>query len=234
MTSAAQGAARVAVLVAAFAIPTLSVTHWVDSAKDRVASEGAAGDAEQAPTASAADVGYCSPALKKILRRVLESCGLVGAGGGRGCQPVQAKSVATMSGDDFNALFQPMKERGGIIEFDQGKADLDANDLQLIDQIFGAQKGASYFFVVSRASPEGSVDKNRDLSKQRAEAVMAHLRQQFNDPDLDREVGLLWLGEEYAQLTEQFCQWRRSGDPTQCKAEQINRSAFIAWIDCTL
>ena len=76
--------------------------------------------------AAAADVGYCSPELKKILRRVLMSCGLVGGGAARGCQPVQAKNVATMSGDDFNALFRPMKDRGGIIQFDKDKAELDA------------------------------------------------------------------------------------------------------------
>ena len=42
---------------------------------------------------------------------------------------------------------------------------------------------------------------------------LAHLRETFDDPDLDREVGLLWLGEEFAQLDSQFCDWRRSGDP---------------------
>jgi outer membrane protein OmpA-like peptidoglycan-associated protein len=140
-----------------------------------------------------------------------------------------------MSGPDFNALFRPMRERGGIIEFEQGKAELDPADAQLVDSIFADQRGASYFFVVARASPEGSVEANRELSRARAEQVMGHLRQRFDDPDLDREVGLLWLGEEFAQLEEEFCQWRRSsGDAAACAADQINRSAFVAWIDCTL
>ncbi|HUS63436.1 MAG TPA: hypothetical protein VMZ28_02795 [Kofleriaceae bacterium] len=225
--------ARIAVAAVAFAVPTVAVTNWVGSAKERVAAERAPATSKVG-TASAADVEYCSPELKKILRRVLTSCGLIGGEGVRGCQPVQAKNVATMTGSDFNALFRPMKERGGIVEFEQGKTALGPEDTQLIDQIFSDQKGASYFFVVSRASPEGSVEKNRELSQQRADAVMAHLRQQFNDPDLDKEVGLLWLGEEFAQLEDEFCQWRRTGDPMQCKAEEINRSAFVAWIDCTL
>jgi outer membrane protein OmpA-like peptidoglycan-associated protein len=225
-------AARVGAVVAAFAIPTVGVTSWVGSASDRVTDEQKV--ASGTPTASAADVGYCNPELKKILRRVLLSCGLISGEGVRGCQPVQAKSVATMNGGDFNALFRPMKDRGAIVEFDQGKADLGPEDISMVDQVFSDQKGASYFFVVARASPEGSVETNREISRQRAEALMAHLRQQFNDPDLDKEVGLLWLGEEYAQLEQEFCQWRRTGDPTQCKAEQINRSAFVAWIDCTL
>ena len=89
-----------------------------------------------------------------------------------------------MSGTDFNALFRPMKDRGGIVQFDKDKSDLDPEDLALVDKVFSDQKGASYFFVVSRASPEGSVTHNRDLSKGRAEAVMAHLKQKFNDPDL--------------------------------------------------
>jgi hypothetical protein len=88
---------------------------------------------------------------------------------------------------------------------------------------------------VARASPEGSVDLNRELSRQRAEALMAHLRQRFNDPDLEREVGLLWLGEEFAQLDpQQFCEWERTGDASSCKPEDINRSAFVAWIDCRI
>jgi len=103
-----------------------------------------------------------------------------------------------------------------------------------VDQVFADQKGASWFFVVARASPEGSVEHNRELSKARAEAVMNQLRQQFKDPDLDKEVGMLWLGEEFAQLETAFCDWKRSSTGTACTAEEINRSAFIAWIDCQL
>jgi outer membrane protein OmpA-like peptidoglycan-associated protein len=238
MSLLAINAARAGALVLAFAVPTVAVATWTGAAADRVEEEQAAAGAEkgagQAATAAASDLGYCSPDLKRILRRVLQSCGLIGGEGVRGCQPVQARSVATMSGSDFNALFKPMQERGGIVEFDRGKAELAPEDSGLVDKIFADQRGASYFFVVARASPEGSVGTNRELSKRRAETVMAHLRQTFNDPDLDKEVGMLWLGEEFAQLEEEFCQWRRSGDPNQCKAEQINRSAFIAWIDCTL
>ena len=45
---------------------------------------------------------------------------------------------------------------------------------------------------------------------------------------------MLWLGEEFAQLDDQFCQWQRSGDPASCSGQDLNRSAFIAWIDCRL
>ena len=48
------------------------------------------------------------------------------------------------------------------------------------------------------------------------------------------EVGMLWLGEEFAQLETAFCDWKRSATGTACTAEEINRSAFIAWIDCQL
>lgn len=224
---------RVGVLVVLLAIPAALTTHWIGSAEKRLA-ETTASPAEAPAVASAADVGYCSPELKKILRRVLMSCGLVGGNASRGCQPVQAKNVATMSGTDFNALFRPMKDRGGIIEFDLDKADLDPSDIALVDQVFSDQRGASWFFVVARASPEGSVTHNRDLSKQRAEAVMNHLRDRFKDPDLDKEVGMLWLGEEFAQLESEFCAWKRSTTGTTCTPEELNRSAFVAWIDCQL
>ena len=223
---------RAGVLAVLLLIPAVVTAKWIGSAEDRL-SEMTAKPTEKVATASAADVEYCSPELKKILRRVLMSCGLVGGDAARGCQPVQAKNVATMSGDDFNALFRPMKDRGGIVQFEKDKAELDPTDIQMIDQVFSDQKGASWFFVVSRASPEGSVTHNRDLSKSRAEAVMAHLEERFKDPDLKKEVGMLWLGEEFAQLADEFCQWKRSsGD--ECKQDTINRSAFIAWIDCQL
>jgi outer membrane protein OmpA-like peptidoglycan-associated protein len=230
-------ALRVGVMALALAVPTVLAGTWVRSASDRLdeAEAAAAGKGQpQAAVAAAADESYCTPELRKILRRVLQSCGLLGAGGsGRGCQPLEAKNVATVSGSDFNALFQPMKHRGGIVQFEAAKADLLAGGQSLVDGVFADQGGASYFFVVARASPEGSTAYNRKLSQQRAEAVMGYLRQKFADPDLDKEVGLLWLGEEFAQLDREFCQWKRSaaGD---CRTEDINRSAFIAWIDCRL
>ena len=224
---------RIGALVVLLAIPLAATGKWISSAETRL-DEMQAAPGKAPPTASAADVGYCSPELKKILRRVLMSCGLVGGEAARGCQPVQAKNVATMSGTDFNALFRPMKDRGGIIQFDMDKAELDPQDLALVDQVFADQRGASWFFVVARSSPEGSVTHNRDLSKSRAEAVMGHLRERFKDPDLDKEVGMLWLGEEFAQLENEFCQWKRSTTGTECTPEEINRSAFVAWIDCQL
>jgi outer membrane protein OmpA-like peptidoglycan-associated protein len=220
-------------------IPTVLVASWVHAAKRRltVAERSAAGAGEEGEVAvaAAADVGYCTGDLKRVLRRVLQSCGLIGEGGGvRGCQPVQARSVATMSGDDFNALFTPLAQRAGIIEFDFDRAELDPQDLALVNRVFADQRGASYFFVVARASPEGNDEHNRELSKARAESVMSYLRSTFNDPDLDKEVGLLWLGEEYAQLDQQFCTWQRSGTAGDCDSRSLNRSAFIAWIDCRL
>jgi outer membrane protein OmpA-like peptidoglycan-associated protein len=224
---------RIAVLVALLAIPAVVTSKWISSAETRL-DEMAAAPAEAPPVAAAADVGYCSPELKKILRRVLMSCGLVGGEAARGCQPVQAKNVATMSGTDFNALFRPMKDRGGIVQFDLDKSELDPQDLALVDQVFADQRGASWFFVVARSSPEGSVTHNSQLSKARAEAVMTHLRERFKDPDLDKEVGMLWLGEEFAQLENEFCAWKRSTTGTECTPEELNRSAFVAWIDCQL
>jgi hypothetical protein len=44
----------------------------------------------------------------------------------------------------------------------------------------------------------------------------------------------LWLGEEFAQLDQRFCGWQRSGDAGSCQSENLNRSAFLSWIDCQL
>jgi outer membrane protein OmpA-like peptidoglycan-associated protein len=232
-------AIRAGVVVLCFLFPTVTVVAWVGSAKSELARAEASTSvvaSGNVAVAAAADQQYCTPELKRILRRVLKSCGLLdrGAETARGCQPVDAKAVATMSGDDFNALFLPMKERGGIVQFEQGKSELDDADRGLMDRLFPDQQGASYFFIVARASPEGSIEVNREISKARAESLMTYLRQKFQDPDLEREVGLLWLGEEFAQLDESFCQWDRSGESEACRLEELNRSAFAAWIDCRL
>lgn len=208
------------------------VVVWVRSAAARLDENS--GKTSQVAVASATDEGYCSGPLKAILRRVLTSCGLMSSSGGRGCQPLEAKSVAAMSSGDFNALFVPLKARVAIVQFEQDSDQLDPAAIQLLEKTFADQRGASYFLVVSRASPEGSVEHNRDLSQRRGAAALEHLRARFNDPDLDKEVGLLWLGEEFAQLEEDFCSWTRSHPEAPCSAPDLNRSAFIAWIDCQL
>jgi len=216
------------------AVPSALTVLWVCAASTR-AEQARSGTAERpVAIASASDASYCTGALKPILRRVLTSCGLLKSGQLRGCQPLEAKTVASMSGGDFNALFRPLANRAAIIQFERDRADLDDDAQKLLSRVFADQRGASYFFVVARASPEGSVEHNRKLSRQRATAVLDHLRQSFKDPDLEQEVGLLWLGEEFAQLDREFCTWARSHSDLPCGTAELNRSAFIAWIDCRL
>lgn len=211
------------------------VGSWVSAANTRLEeSQKAPEEGQQVAIAAAADEGYCSSELKPILRRVLMSCGLMNSGGGRGCQPLEARSVAQMAGDDFNALFLPLAERAAILQFDKNADELDEAGIELLASTYSEQRGASYFFVVSRASPEGSAKYNQELSQRRGENVMGHLRDMFDDPDLDRQVGLLYLGEEFAQLDTSFCDWKRSHTGEACSEKELNRSAFIAWIDCRL
>jgi outer membrane protein OmpA-like peptidoglycan-associated protein len=227
-------AIRITISLLALAVPSILVAQWVDAAEQRLEQlEQDPGDEAQVAIAAQADEGYCNAGLRQVLRRVLASCGLAG-GDTRGCQPVDAKNVATMAGGDFNALFLPLSDRASIVQFDKGDAILDEQDIALLDAAFADQRGASYFLVVARASPEGSLEANSALSQERADAVMNYLQQNFQDPDLDKEVGLLWLGEEFAQLDQSFCSWNRSGGSDECKPEHINRSAFVAWIDCRL
>ena len=211
----------------------LSVT-WVANAKARLAENEAAEAAPEVAVAAASDTEYCTPVLKRVLRRVVQSCGLLSTGEVRGCQPLAAKAITVMAGDDFNALFKPLSERAAIVQFDQDSNELDENAKKILEEQFAEQRGASYFLVVSRASPEGSLNYNRDLSERRGNAVLSHLREKFQDPDLDKEVGLLWLGEDAdARLDDEFCTWKRSRDG-ECSMSDLNRSAFVTWIDCTL
>lgn len=222
---------RFGLLAAALIIPVLMVAAWASSAGKRMKeSEGSTKDIA---VASLSDDAYCTPALKAIVRRVAGACGLLEGGGGRGCQPMEARKVAALTGDDFNALFRPLAKRAKIIQFDLGKTELDPDAAAAVDQAWSAQRGASFFFVVARASTDGTSDYNEVLSRDRAKAVLSHLQDKFSKEDLKNQVGLLWLGDQYAQLGDEFCSWSRSRT-ANCNAMDINRSAFVAWIDCAI
>jgi hypothetical protein len=219
-------------LAVALVLPLALVVTWATSAGARLASSR--GAAQEVATASVSNDAYCTPELKAIVRRVAGACGLLeGAGGGRGCQPLQARKVAALSGSDFNALFKPLAHRAHLVQFDSTRAELDPAARELVEKAWSDQRGASFFFVVARASPDGDEQYNEGLSRDRAKAVLDFLDQRFHDDDLKKQVGLLWLGEEFAQLPMEFCGWQRSRSGP-CTRADINRSAFIAWIDCAI
>lgn len=224
------GVVMVALLV------TLGTTtrSMVASAKHRLETGETLDTPKKAPLlASAAEVEYCTDSMKTVLRRVLTNCGLIG-GGRRGCQPGELKNVTQIDDKDFNALFNPLSKRGGILLFDKGKEELDPAATALLDKLWADQRGAQYFFVVARASTDGSTEANRALSHKRGNSVLFRIQERFKDPELEQKVGLLWLGEEYAQLGKDFCSWQSSRPEAECKEDILNRSTIISWIDCRL
>lgn len=223
------------IMVALLAGTSLTTRNMVAAAGQRL-EQGPAPEAaaKTAPLlASAAEVDYCSDNLKTVLRRVLTNCGLIG-GGRRGCQPHELRNVAQISDTDFNALFKPLAKRGAVVLFDRGKEELDPTARAMLEKMWADQRGASYFFVVARASADGSTERNRELSHKRANSILFALQDRFKDPELEQKLGLMWLGEEYAQLDTEFCQWASSRPDQECKEEVLNRSAIISWIDCRL
>ena len=214
---------------------SLTTRSMVASAAHRLETGETTDSAKKAapPVASAAEVEYCTDSLKTVLRRVLTNCGLIG-GGRRGCQPNELRNVAQISDTDFNMLFKPLVKRGAIVMFDKGKEELDPAGRALLEKLWAEQRGASYFFVVSRASTDGSTETNRALSHKRANSILFALQERFKDPELEQKLGLMWLGEEYAQLDKEFCQWTSSRPEQECKEEVLNRSAIVSWIDCRL
>jgi outer membrane protein OmpA-like peptidoglycan-associated protein len=177
---------------------------------------------------------YCTPAFKEVLQRVLHSCGLVGGESRRGCQPADVKTFASITDEDFNALFTPLQSRGAVLLFDDNQEKLDADAIKTLEDRWSDRKGARYFFVIARASRTGPPDLNRSLSHKRANSVFFHIQDRFKDPDLEKQVGLLWLGEEFAQLSKEYCAWQHSRPNKACTEDAINRSAFVSWVDCRL
>jgi outer membrane protein OmpA-like peptidoglycan-associated protein len=216
------------------ATTAIGVESQVERAATRLKTGVAEADKPKVAIANDADAPYCTPAFKTVLERVLHACGLTGADARRGCQPADVKSLAQISDDDFNALFTPLKSRGAVIMFDDGAEKLDDGAKKLIEDLWVDRRGARYFFVVARASKTGGADFNRALSHKRANSVLFLLSDKFKEPELDKEVGLLWLGNEFAQLGKDYCEWNVSRDRKHCSAEAINRSAFVSWVDCQL
>jgi outer membrane protein OmpA-like peptidoglycan-associated protein len=216
--------------VVAALVPAVLILQWGSAANRRL--EHTQANPEKLATASVSNDTYCTPELKAIVRRVASACGLVDSTGGRGCQPMDAQKVAALSGGDFNAMFKPLSKRASILQFDLDKKDLDPAAAALVEKAWSDQRGGSFFFVVARASPDGDKQYNQTLSRDRAQAVLTHLRQTFKDSEIDKQVGMLWLGEEFAQLGDEFCSWNRSREA--CTPADLNRSAFVAWIDCAI
>ncbi len=210
----------------------IAVRIWVAGAAERLTTP----EAEQPKVAVAdqSEVGYCTPQFKQVLERVLHSCGLAEGDSRRGCQPADVKTFASISDDDFNALFTPLKDRGAVVMFDEGEDKLDVKAQKLLEDKWFARKGARYFFVVARASKSGNQAKNRALSHRRANSVMFHLNEVASDPEIEQKVGLLWLGNEFAQLSKDYCAWPSSRGDVKCDEAAINRSAFVSWVDCRL
>jgi outer membrane protein OmpA-like peptidoglycan-associated protein len=218
-------------LLAASAV--VAVWFWTTSAGKRLVTPDA--PKPKVAIADQSEVAYCTPQFKQVLERVLHACGLAeGEGDRRGCKPADVKTFASISDDDFNALFTPLKDRGGVIMFDEGHHELDDRAKKLLEERWFARKGARYFFVVARASKTGNQAKNRALSHRRANSVMYFLTQLANDPEIEKKVGLLWLGNEFAQLNKGYCSWPNSRPDEKCDEEPINRSAFVSWVDCRL
>ena len=201
------GASGVVVLLLAGAI---SVRLWVTSATHRLENPN---EKPKVAIADQAEVAYCTPRFKEVLERVLHSCGLAQDETRRGCKPADVKTFASISDADFNELFTPLKERGAVILFDEGMQDLDDGAKKMLEDKWFQRKGARYFFVVARASKTGTQTKNRALSHRRANSVMFHLTGVANDPQIEKKVGLLWLGNEFAQLSKDYCGWGTSRSP---------------------
>lgn len=213
---------------------TISVLSKLASAEERLVRPEPEAEKPKVAVAAQAEVAYCTPRFKEVLERVLHSCGLAEGTQRRGCKPADVKTFASISDSDFNELFTPLKQRGGVLRFDSGSHELDQGAKELLEQRWFDRKGARYFFVVARASKTGTPLKNRQLSHRRANSVMFHLKEISKDPELDKKVGLLWLGNEFAQLSEDYCAWPNSRPDKKCGEEPINRSAFVSWVDCRL
>lgn len=215
---------------------SIYVEREVAASKKRLDQpELATPEESKAAVADHADAEYCTPKFKEVLKRVVAACGLGAQDARSGCEPVDVRSFASITDEDFNALFDPLVQRGAIVLFDDNSDKLDDEGKKLIDEKWQERKGARYFFVVARASKTGTAGYNEQLSNKRANSVFFHLEETTKEEGLDKKVGMLWLGSQYAQLPKDYCNtWKHSRSNKQCNDQAINRSAFVSWVDCRL
>ena len=150
---------------------------------------------------------------------MLHACGLVGAESRRGCQPADVKiaRVRSATTTSTRSSRRSRPRRRHHVRRRLGEARRRRQEAS-IEDVWVDRRGARYFFVVARASKTGTPDFNRALSHKRANSVLFLLTDKFKDPDLDKEVGLLWLGNEFAQLGKEYCDWNASRDKKKCTA----------------
>ena len=123
---------------------------------------------------------YCTPELKAIVRRVAGACGLLDGGGGRGCQP--------LSGEEGRGALRRRLQRASSSRWRTARTSCSSTPRTpswipaaraLVEKAWSDQRGASFFFVVSRASTDGDEQYNEALSRDRAKAVLDHLDQKL-------------------------------------------------------
>src|SRR5262249_4551326 len=136
--------AGVAAGVVALGAMTLTVRSTVHGAEERLKAPA---PTSQTVLAANSEEAYCRPRFKEVLERVLHSCGLAEGEARRGCQPADVKTFASISGQDFNELFTPLRERGAVILFDVGKEDLDAGAQKMLEDKWLDSKDAHYFLL---------------------------------------------------------------------------------------
>lgn len=212
----------------------MSLIHGeMGAARERLEKGITLVEAPKVAIADDAEAAYCTPPFKQVLERVLHACGLLSTGK-RGCQPSDVQRLAAISDEEFNALFTPLKDRGGVVMFDDGKDELDDEGKEMVERLWADRRGARYFFVVARASKTGTKTFNQALSHKRANSVKFHVEDKFKEKELEKKVGIMWLGYDYAQLGSEYCKWNVSRKKQACDVEAINRSAFVSWVDCRL
>ena len=227
---------RIGILAVLLAIPATATGIWIGSAEARLEELSAKpGEGAAVAVASASDVEYCNPELKRILRRVLMSCGLVG--GERGAR-LPAGPGQERRDDDRRRLQRAVPADEGArrhrpVRQGQGRARRRGPRARRS----GVRRSARRELVLRRLArrrPRARSQHNRDLSKGARRgrdeppprAVQGSRSRQGGRPALARR-GVRPARDRVLRVEAQL---HRHG----CTPEEINRSAFVAWIDCQL
>ena len=137
----------------------ITVNREVGAAQQRL-ELGLLAEKEPVAVADDAEEPYCTPEFKKVLQRVLNACGLASSGR-RGCQPDDVQRLAELSDQDFNALFTPLKDRGGVILFDDGSEKPGKRSSSSSGPIARALVTSSWWRAPPRRAPRSSTRRCR-------------------------------------------------------------------------
>ncbi len=227
-------AAIVAIVVLAF--PVVAVVSWTGAASARLdEQEATASERPQAGVAQEANESYCTPELKRILRRVLRAAGSSAARAGAAASRSRRSNVATMERRRLQRAVPPDEGprrdhpvRASVRRARRGRRDSSS----IASSPISAARATSSSCRARRPRARPSQPRAQHAARRGRDGPPRS--ETFNDPDLAATGRPALARRGVRPARSELLRLAPQRQRPQLRPDDLNRSAFIAWIDCRL